>query len=160
MFLRAIFFAAIILFGSAAMAGEGRLSRSFPVRSDIQTVADWLNSHHDEVARSTHCRIISRRGNLVRVARNTMKGEFEFTLRETITEGKDSGTYRMDLVESHKGRLTHERTVVTFTKSGSGTSISIYAEAVVDDPRIRNPAVIAGLSTSVRGFERMMLSRF
>lgn len=160
MFLKSLVFTLALLVGTAAFAGEGRISRSFTVKSDINTVANWLNANHDEVARSTHCRIISRNGNLVRVSRSTMRGEFEFTLKETLTEGSSNGTYRMDLVESHKGRLTHEKTVVTFTKSGSGTNISIYAEAVVDDPRIRNPAVIAGLSTSVRGFERMMLSRF
>ncbi len=157
---KSLVFAVVLLTGSFVFAGEGRISRSFHVNSDLNTVSTWLNAHHDEVAESTHCQIVSRSGDLIRVRRSTMKGDFEFTLRESLTEGSGQGTYRLDFVESHRGRLADEKTVVTFSRSGNGTDVTIYAEAKVDDPRIRNAGVQAGLSASVRGFERMMLNRF
>lgn len=158
--IRSALFIVILLISSFTYAGEGRISRSFSVQTDMQEIADWLNSHHDEVAESTHCHIISRRGELIRVKRTTMKGDFEFTLREKITEGTHRGTYSTTLVKCYKGDITKEDILVTFTKSGSGTKIDISAECIVNNPRIKNVEVVAGLSVSARGFERMIKSRF
>jgi hypothetical protein len=160
MFLRYAVLAFLLLISSVAYSGEASISKSFYVDAHLEQLATWLDNHRDQVAESTHCKIISRQGDLIRVRRDTIKGTYDFTLRERIVEGEGKGTYSTVLVQSHIGKLTEEKIIVNMSAAGNRTLIHLYAYAKVDDKRIKDMDVRVGLSVSARGFQRLLTKTF
>jgi len=142
------------------MGAEGSFSKTFYVSADVSEIIKWVMENQDAVVKSTHCEVVSRDGDLVRVKRETVKGTFEFTLKEMISVGKGQAVYATKLVESHKGGLVDEQMRVTLTRDRDRTQFKLYAKAKVDRRNIRRFDIIAGLAASAKGFENLMIKRF
>lgn len=160
MILRAFLSICILAISSLATAAEAKHSRTFYVNGEIPVVVEWIINNEDKVVKSTRCEIVSRRGDLVRVKKKTLKGTFEFTLRERMQLGKGEAIFSTNLVESHRGNLVKEEVTVTMTQERGRIKMVLFAHAIVNDRRISHRNLSTSLSISARGFENLMTSQF
>jgi hypothetical protein len=156
---RAFLITCIFLASSSVMAAEGSYSRSFYVKSDVKKVTKWIMDNEDAVVESTHCTIVSRDGDIVRVKKESPKGTFEFSTKVRISIGENEATYSTVFVKSHKGRLVDEQITVKITREKNRTKMSLSGKAEVDSRRIRRIDIVTALATSARGFERLITSK-
>ena len=144
----------------SAADAEASFNSTFYVSGNLRGVVDWLAANESAVVESTRCEILSRDGDLIRVRKETVKGTFDFTLRERISLGNGEAIYSTKLVESHKGGLVDEQLQVKMTQEGSKVKVVLKSTAKVNQRGIRFIDVSASLSASGRGFEKLLTSKF
>lgn len=120
-------------------------------------LAGWLQSHPAAVTYATHCTLVSRRGNLSRVLKETPKGIFEFTLQETLTQERGGFHYVVKLVQDHRGGMRSYKMDCWLMPYGTGRSVlTLYVVAEIDAPRVRYLDVKTSLAQAMKGFQRLV----
>jgi hypothetical protein len=151
-------FALFFMFPAITLCGESFVEKEFEVKSEPSVVSKWLKEHPQEVAEATGSELISKKGDKVRVKKDTPKGMIDFTSRETSSDNGKIYKYKSQLIQVHEGPIEDQTTVVTLEKVRGGTKITIKMTARVSDTGA--PAIRTGLVKSVRGFIDMVESKF
>lgn len=159
--MRYMAFVFVVLCASFVYAGgEAANSTQFFVKTPPDQVAAWLKAHPDSVAQATHSIVVSRTGDTTRLRRETVKGDYEFTMKETIKQNGSNYTYEGTLVQSHVGQVAGQVIKATLTPRNGGTVVDVYMYCKIDDRRIRSMDVRVGISKSIKGFENFMIDQF
>ena len=157
MLRKSILAAIVCLFTSSVFAGEAYTIKEFNVNADAQDISKWLQEHPKQVAESTGCEIISRRGDETRLRQNSQEiGVIEFTSKETLS--KNGLVYKSKLVKVHNGPIQAQETIIQSESHRGGTRVTIKISAEVDG--LRGPAIKIGCNRSARGLQELIQEIF
>ena len=135
MFRKSILAAIICLFAPSVFAGEAYTIKEFNVKADPQAISKWLQDHPKQVAESTGCEIVSRRGDETRLRQDSKEvGVIEFTSKETLS--KDGLVYKSKLVKVHNGPIVAQETIIKSEPHRNGTRVTIKISAEVEGLKI------------------------
>lgn len=155
-------FLAVALIPSLAhCAGEAAIEKDFALKASAADVVAWIKENPDAVARSTHSEVVSRDGDTTRVKRETLKGTYEFTIREATSVADRSYEYDSHLIEAHRGGIEANTVKVRIAEGASGgATVYVYMLVKINERSVSSFDVRAGIAKSVRGFQNLMEERF
>lgn len=159
MYLKSLL-AFLILGVSSVFAASNEVEKDFIVKESPDVVSKWLLANPDKIVESTGSKLISRKDGLVRVRKQTSKGDYEFTIRETTKITATTTLYVTKLVEVHEGDIVSHTNKITLTPTNKGTKVVIYMFVDVKNKRVTPLDIHVTLSKSANGFERMLKSKF
>ncbi len=149
-------FIILLLLTNISFAAEGSATKSVTIKKDEKTILEWLKKNPDKLLIESGNEIIKRTNNKVKIARDTGKGRFIFTLEETST--KD--TFSTNLIDAQTKELTSQSSdIKVFTKDGK-TQIKIEMQATVDRNDIDNFDINFDLEQSVERLAELFKDTF
>ena len=140
----------VLAFGSFAFAdASGRDEQEVTVRSSYEKVCDFIESHADGIIKSSKSEIIERKGTVVKIKNTNEQEQVVFTIQEK----NKRGDYGSEMIKSHKGGLTSQKTTIKISKGHKGTTITIKVEAAIENDRVGPAMFKIGLKRSVKGMK-------
>jgi hypothetical protein len=145
----------------AFAAGEAAIEKEFTLKASAADVVKWVKENPDAVAKSTHSEVVSRTGDTTRVKRETLKGTYEFTMREATTAADRSYEYNAILIEAHQGGIESNTVRVKIAEGADGgATVYVYMFVKISERAVNSFDVRAGVAKSVRGFQNLMEEKF
>lgn len=142
----------VIAFGSFVFAdASGFDEQEVTVKSTYKEVCDFIESHSDDIIKSSKSEVLERKGTIVKIKNNNEQEQIVFTIQEK----NKRGDYGSELVKSHQGGLTSQKTSIKVTKGSKGTTISIKVEAEIENPRVGPVLFKVGIKKSVKGMKEL-----
>lgn len=149
-------FIILLLLTNISFAAEGSATKSVTIKKDEKTILEWLKKNPDKLLIESGNEIIKRTDNKVKIARDTGKGRFIFTLEETNT--KD--TVSTNLIDAQtKELISQSSDIKVFTKDGK-TQIKIEMQATVERNDIDNFDINFDLEQSVERLAELFKDTF
>ncbi len=117
------------------------------VKASEDEVCKFIEAHGDDLIKAAGNKVLGRDDKLVKIQRNTRKGDFIYTVEETVKHGD----YSSKLIKSHQGTLAKQVSTIKVSKKGKHTNIEVEIEAVVTDPDVNGLELKVELKKSVHG---------
>jgi hypothetical protein len=148
---------AIALLTTSILGGDASVSDAFVVNVSTPRLAAFLQAHPEAVLQATGATLIARRGDLTRVQKNTAKGLFDWTVRETITQAGHTYSYTAVLARCDSGNVVDYRVSCTLSPIGTTqTFIRVIARMAIDSRRVHDLDVRIGMNAAMEAFRRFM----
>lgn len=149
--LIAILFTTVTVFGAESEADKRFLLNN----TTVKEVQSYIDNNRDALIEAIGCKVISRTGDKVKLSKETKKGTFIFTVKET-TSKVDNYKFTSKLVESHSGGLMANVMTLTAKQHGKKVMIEIEASATVENRRVIAPDIRIDLSKSIRKVHELL----
>lgn len=127
--------------------GDSAHRETAVLKASENDVCKFIESHPDDLIAAAGNKIVSRDGKLVKLQRSTRKGDFVYTVEESVKHGD----YSSKLIKSHQGTLAKQLSTIKVSKKGKHTVVEVEIEAVVTDPDINGFELKLELKKSVHG---------
>ena len=141
-----------VFFVSPVFAAEGMVEDTSTVNTDWETLYNWLEVNEKDVMNSLGSKLVSKKGNIVRVKHYTPKGVFELDLKVSLVKNANGAVFTASLHKDYSGKISYYRNQITLRGNGRNTNVALYAKVTVTDRRIKDWMIRRNLKNMSNNF--------
>lgn len=139
-----------ILFASTSWGAEAEVQRSFTLNVPLDKLVKYIEENGNSLADATGVKIISKKGNQVKVSKSNRKGKFVFTIQEYVKKNPGKVYYKSSLVDCETKNVDLMTTQIWASASGNVTEVEVLINAQVNQPRVKDLDVRIDLSWTIQ----------